>query len=183
MVPAKISEEIKEANPPDKYLTEASSVWFNVGLVLTMIQPLVTIMGAFTLDNNLFSLAVFVSPFTTLAYTANVFSQPRRRGFREMWRIRLQGLLFAGISELALVVWALRTDDLRFLISSLLGFFVLVIPLHALLKLRTSIGRLPDKNVEEFIVKSIFTDSFQVILSFYFCPSERPSAFSKKVET
>ncbi|GMH53066.1 hypothetical protein TrST_g11050 [Triparma strigata] len=113
VVPATISEEIKEANPPDKYLTEASSVWFNVGLVLTMIQPLVTIMGAFTLDNNLFSLAVFVSPFTTLAYTANVFSQPRRQGFREMWRIRLQGLLFAGISELALVVWALRTDDLR----------------------------------------------------------------------
>ncbi|GMH70529.1 hypothetical protein TL16_g05428 [Triparma laevis f. inornata] len=50
------------------YLTEASSFWIKYGILRSLIQPIVSVLGAIYPSNKAFSfLSVFVMPFSTLA--------------------------------------------------------------------------------------------------------------------
>ncbi|GMH70809.1 hypothetical protein TrLO_g10962 [Triparma laevis f. longispina] len=62
------------------YLTETSSFWIKYGILRSLIQPIVSVLGAIYPSNKAFSfLSVFVMPFSTLASGFTVFLQPRKK--------------------------------------------------------------------------------------------------------
>ncbi|GMH70022.1 hypothetical protein TL16_g05304 [Triparma laevis f. inornata] len=90
------TDENEDATQP---FTEASTVWYNISLVLSMIQPLISIMGALTLNDAFFSLSLFALPFTTLAFTAGFFCQQQRHHPEHMWKLRLHGIFFISRND------------------------------------------------------------------------------------
>ncbi|GMH80502.1 hypothetical protein TL16_g08571 [Triparma laevis f. inornata] len=107
-------------------LAGASSFWFYLGVLATTLLSILYVARAATLDESYFTLAMAGLPVVILVYFWSFFCQPRKISPKNMWKLRLH---FA---------------------SSYDRFF------HFSLKLQANIGRLPDEDLETFLVDTLF---------------------------
>ncbi|GMI09881.1 hypothetical protein TrVE_jg13446 [Triparma verrucosa] len=152
----------------DGTLMEASSFWFYIGVLATTYQSIVCVAAAVTMDKNYQTLSRASAPIVILAYVESIFNQPRRRSPKDMRKLRLHFMSFAFISEMALAVYVFRQGNFGRVIQHFARFAAQMLLLHFGLKLRAAVGRLPDKDVETFLVDMLFKGGLQTLFSILF---------------
>ncbi|GMH63274.1 hypothetical protein TL16_g03669 [Triparma laevis f. inornata] len=163
--------EKKEATataPSKLFLTEASSFWFWSAWLVTSSQTVICILCAITLDRFYSSLATFVFPFTAMVFLVAVFCQPKKHSPKDMTRLRMLGTTFAYLSEIALVISALRKNLWGWAALHLVLIAIGTFGFHCGFKLRSNIGRLPDCDLDEFLVNTLFMGGLRTLLSILF---------------
>ena len=120
------------------------------------------------MDDSFTLLVSFYLPFVILIYIGAVFCRPRRKSPMDMWKLRVHFMSFAYISEASLFVWNFRAGQ-----GVVTLFHVMIAPalslvFHFSLKLRSSVGRLPDKELNAFLVDTLFYGGFQTLASILF---------------
>ncbi|GMH77073.1 hypothetical protein TrLO_g9487, partial [Triparma laevis f. longispina] len=148
-------------------LTEASSFWICVAVLLTTLESNFYVASAITLDDRLFTIASMAFPIVALAFVASFFCQPRRHSPKDMLVLRLHGTSFFYVSLGANVVRDYRNKQLPWAVAYFALTVLLTIFFHFGFKLRANIGRLPDKDLETFLVntlgKGLLKTSFSVL--------------------
>ena len=88
-------------------------------------------------------------PIVLLLYFVSIFAQPSRQDRKTMLFLRAHFISFALVGEGAHVINAIRKDDVGLTVIGLSLTLLDILTFHCGLKLRASIGRLPDKDLNE----------------------------------
>jgi hypothetical protein len=142
---AEFGPDIESEESADLPLTEASSLWVVVGVLVTSLNSAVCVAGAVTLDDFYTSLTRMTLPLVILFYVVALFCQPRRNSPKDMWRLRLHFISFAWICEAATIVWSFRVGDSTSAAIHIVLAAAYTLGFHLGLKLRATVGRLPEK--------------------------------------
>lgn len=99
----------------------------------------------------------------------NVILIPICRSPKDIWRLRLHFASFAYISEAALAVYGFRKEKtLTIVAGHVFTATAQTFFFHQGLKMRAAIGRLPDEDLEKFLVDTLFKGGFQTLFSILF---------------
>ncbi|GMH99311.1 hypothetical protein TrLO_g8386 [Triparma laevis f. longispina] len=102
------------------------------------------------------------------AYLQSVYCQPRRHRPEDMWKLRLHGVSIGLISQTANMVRHFRNDDMTWVGLNFAGTVILTVLFHFGLKLRATVGRLPDKDLENFLVDTLLKGGLKTLFSVLF---------------
>ncbi|GMH80284.1 hypothetical protein TL16_g08484 [Triparma laevis f. inornata] len=152
----------------DGTLVEASSFWFYLGVLATTYFSVVNVAAAVMMEGFYMALSTFSLPIVILVYIGSVICQPRRRSSKDMWKLRLHFMSFAVVSEIGFAMYQFRGGEFGLVITHLVRFAVEALLFHFGLKLRAAIGRLPDKELETFLVGTLFKGGLQTLFSILF---------------
>ncbi|GMH86571.1 hypothetical protein TL16_g10591 [Triparma laevis f. inornata] len=152
----------------DGTLVEASSFWFYLGVLATAYFSVVNIAAAVTMEFFYMSLSTFSLPIVGLLYTGSVFYQPRRRSPKDMWKLRLHFISFAVVNEISFAAYQFRHGNFGEVILHFARLAAETLLFHFGFKLRAAIGRLPDKELETFLVGTLFKGGLQTLFSILF---------------
>ena len=150
---------------PDGTLVEGSSFWLYIGVLATTYESVVAIMLIVTLDGSYTTLAMSSLPFVILLYVGNLGCQPRRKSSKFMWLLRLQ---FGSFIYINLAAIAFYNGTMLGSMSCLFLAAVLTVLFHFALKFRASVGRLPDEDLERFLVENFFKGGIQTVFPILF---------------
>lgn len=142
---AEFGPESGREESADTPLTEASSFWVVVGVLATSLNSAVNVAGAVTLDDFYESLSRFMLPLVILFYWVALSCQPRRNSPKDMWRLRFHFMSFAWISEAGIIVFYIRGEDSINAMIHVVFVAAYSLLFHWGLKLRATVGRLPEK--------------------------------------
>lgn len=95
-------------------LTEASSLWFYVGVAVTTFQYTLTFAAMVTRRHFYRVFSDFVLPFSVFAYVVSFLCQPRRQSKNDTRKSVLHFISYACICEGSLIVWSVRQEDYVF---------------------------------------------------------------------
>ena len=152
----------------DGTLVEGSSFWIYIGVLATTYESAVCVAAALTLDGFYKTLSSASLPIVGLIYLASVYSQPRRRSPKDMWKLRLHFTSFASISEMAYAVKNVREGYFGQVVLHFVRLAAQTLAFHFALKLRAAVGRLPDKDLQTFLVDTLFKGGFPTGFSILF---------------
>ena len=85
-----------------------------------------------------------------------------------MWKLRLHFISFAFISEMAWAMYEFRQGNFSGVILHFARLTAEALVFHLGLKLRAAVGRLPDEDLETFLVDTIFKGGLQTLFSILF---------------
>ena len=162
---------VTTVNDPKKLgrtLVEASSFWFSTGVLATIYFSAVNIAGAVTMDKSYETLSTASLPIVGLLYNLSVFCQPRRSSPKDMWKLRLHFMSFAFVGEIGFAMYQFRGGEFGLVITHLVRFAVEALLFHYGLKLRAAVGRLPDEDLETFLVDTLFKGGLKTLFSILF---------------
>ena len=149
-------------------LVEASSFWFYIGVLATTYQSAVNIAVVVSMEKFYRTLSIASLPIVMLMYGASLLCQPRRRSSKDMWKLRLHFVNFAVIGEIGFAMYGFSEGDFGGVIVHFTLLAVEMLTFHFLLKLRAAIGRLPDKDLETFLVDTLFKGGLKTLFSILF---------------
>ncbi|GMI05766.1 hypothetical protein TrVE_jg12803 [Triparma verrucosa] len=150
-------------------LVEGSPFWFYGGVMATTYQSAVTVAVAVTMDEFFYKTLSTVSlPIVILIYIGSIFDLPRRMSPKDMWKLRLHFISFAFISEMAWAMYEFRQGNFSGVILHFARLTAEALVFHLGLKLRAAVGRLPDEDLETFLVDTIFKGGLQTLFSILF---------------
>ncbi|GMH62352.1 hypothetical protein TrST_g13759 [Triparma strigata] len=152
----------------DSKLVEASSFWFYIGVLATTYQSAVNIAGAVTMDKSYQTLSTASLPIVGLLYIGSITCQPRRWSPKDIWKLRLHFASFAFIGEMAWAVHGFREGDFGNVITRFALLAAETLCFHFILKLRAAVGRLPDEDLDLFLVDTLFKSMLQTLFSILF---------------
>jgi hypothetical protein len=162
----------KEKDDPNKMkstpITEASNFWVYLARIVTSVMPVLSIIGAVTMDEKFFVFAIVTFPYTILWTISSTLCQPRQKNRKYMTELRISTTCTFGVSYLAFAVNAVRDGDYIEVVLLSAGFVALCIFYHITLVIRASVGRLPDEEVEKFISQTVFKGSLKTLFSLLF---------------
>ncbi|GMH98487.1 hypothetical protein TrVE_jg9990 [Triparma verrucosa] len=168
-------------------LVEDSSFWFCIGVLTTNYESSIIIATAVTMDESYKTLAIVSLPIAILMYLGSLFCQPRRKSPKDMWKLRLHFMSFSFIAEMAWAVHGSRQGDFGYVILHFALLAAQTLLFHFGLKLRAAVGRLPDKDLEAFLVDTLFKGGLKTLFSILFlafrttkCVFEKGSAECSK---
>ena len=163
-------------------LTELSFVWLLLGVVIATIYCGLVITTAFTSSPSHVNHQRMIAPLATLSFiTFSLFARPRRRDTKELWFLRIHfACLYLIPSCLWIVVEIMRQrtgyaslteDHIKHALLLVLEIGCIVfysIGFHYALKLRALIGQLPDVELDEFLIETLFGGCFKMCVSVLF---------------
>ncbi|GMH47155.1 hypothetical protein TrVE_jg3053 [Triparma verrucosa] len=152
----------------DGTLVEGSSFWFYIGVLASTYAALVVVASAVTMDKFYNTLSRVSIPIVGLLYVGSFFGQPRRRSPKDMWKLRLHFMSFAFIGEMSWAVFGFREGNFGLVILHVIRLAAQTLLFHFGLKIRATVGRLPDKELETFLVDTLFKGGLQTLLSILF---------------
>ncbi|GMH98819.1 hypothetical protein TrST_g13130 [Triparma strigata] len=158
----------QEEPPVDNTLVEGSSFWFYIGVLATTYNSAVCVAAAVTMDKSYKTLSTASVPIVVLLYVGSMFCQPRRRSPKDMWKFRLNFISFAFIGEMAWAAYGFREGDFGKVISHFARFAAFILVFRLILKLRVAVGRLPEEDLETFLVDTLFKGGLQTLFSILF---------------
>mmetsp|Transcript_6008 Transcript_6008/g.10929 ORF Transcript_6008/g.10929 Transcript_6008/m.10929 type:complete len:593 (+) Transcript_6008:803-2581(+) len=167
-IPRQRSAVSNSDDPEEVLITGASNFWFYTGVAASMVQPILLTLAAITLDDYFETLGIVTLPFVLLVYSAALISQPRRRDTLHMHQLRALFVFFSMGSEIAMMVYKGRRREWALFASHLFRAFLHPFAFHFGLKLRASIGRLPDEELDAFVVDTLFRGGVKTLLSILF---------------
>ncbi|GMH66597.1 hypothetical protein TrST_g749 [Triparma strigata] len=167
-IPRQRSAVSNSDDPEELLITGASNFWFYTGVAASMFQPILLTLAAITLDDYFETLGIVTLPFVLLVYSAALISQPRRRDTLHMHQLRALFVFFSMGSEIAMMVYRGRRREWALFASHLFRAFLHPFAFHFGLKLRASIGRLPDEELDAFVVDTLFRGGVKTLLSILF---------------
>ena len=103
-----------------------------------------------------------------ILYLISIFAQPKLHDRGTMLFLRLHFISAPILCECALTIYEIRRGRKGFALVSLGRGLLLILLFHCGLKLRASIGRLPNKDLEIFLVETLFKGGFETIASVLF---------------
>ncbi|GMH69503.1 hypothetical protein TrLO_g5565 [Triparma laevis f. longispina] len=159
--------ESSSSSSEDK-LTEASSFWVYLGGFATMLESALFVAKSVTLDELYFIMAGVALSIVLLAYGVSIFCQPRRNSPKDLWKLRLHFASFAYVSQTTYMVDAFRNDNLMLAGLHLSIAVVFTVLFYLGLKLRANIGRLPDVDLEAFLIDTLFKGRLKTLVSILF---------------
>ncbi|GMI01543.1 hypothetical protein TrLO_g10204 [Triparma laevis f. longispina] len=149
-------------------LLEASSFWLYIGFLATTFQSSISVAMAVTMNKSYGTLCKVSLPIVGLMYVGSVFCQPRRRSPKDMWKLRLHFMSSAFIGEMAWAVYGFRKGNFSGVILHFVRLVSQALVFHFGLKLRAAVGRLPDKDLETFLVNTLFKGGSKTLFSVLF---------------
>ncbi|GMH90124.1 hypothetical protein TrVE_jg3457 [Triparma verrucosa] len=153
----------------DGMLVEGSSIWFSTGVLATTYASAVCVAAAVTMDKSYETLSSFSLPIVGLMYLGSLFCQPRKRSPKDMRKLRLHFICFAFIGEIGWAVYGLRIGyKVGWIILHFARLAAETLGFHFALKLRAAMGRLPDKELNTFLVDTLFKGGLQTLFSILF---------------
>ncbi|GMH82038.1 hypothetical protein TrST_g3249 [Triparma strigata] len=164
----KKKDEDKEVVNAPKLLTEASSFWFWSASLFCSCQSAICVLCATHLGSYYSSFATFTFPFSWLSFVIAAFSQPRRHSSQHMLKLRILGASYAYICEGALITSAFRKGLYTWVVLHFVAVGIGTKAFHSGFKLRANIGRLPDRDIDKFLVDTLFKGGLQTLLSILF---------------
>ncbi|GMI17303.1 hypothetical protein TrLO_g675 [Triparma laevis f. longispina] len=114
------------------------------------------------------TLASVAVPILGLGYSTSFFCQPRKYSPKDLWKLRLHFTSFAYISETALGVQAFRVGDIKWVGLHFAAAVIFTVMFHCALKLRANVGRLPDEDLEAFLIDKLFKGGLRTLFSILF---------------
>lgn len=162
----------KEKDDPNKMkstpVTDASNFWIYLARIVTSVMPVLSIIGAVTMDEKFFVFAIVTFPYMILGTIFSTLCQPRQRSRKYMNNMRISEIWTFGVSYLAFAVNTVRDGDYIKVALLSAGLLVLCIYYHVMFVIRASVGRLPDEEVEKFISQTVFKGSLKTLFSLLF---------------
>lgn len=156
--------ESDNSTPPPP-LVEASSFWVYLGTFATTFQTCLNILGTILTDEHLAAASNFTLPPVLLCYRGSFLSQPRRKSKWDMIKLRLHFVSFAYVSEVALFIWQLKVGDIGAHIFRAVTYTVVF---HLGFKLQGAIARLPNNDLEYFLVNTFFKGGLRTLFWYLF---------------
>ena len=154
-----------EDNSPIAPLTEASSFWFYVGVASTSLLSTGCVIGAITMDDTWKTLTTLMLPFVFVVYVGALYGQSRKEC---MWKLWLHFASAVYVSEGAWMVKELRRGAYVMAALHVLRAILQTALFRCGLMLRSVVGMLPDKDLENFIVNTMFTGGLHTLFSCLF---------------
>lgn len=156
---------LPESSPP---LTEMSSFWFLCGVTVSTCQTVFNVAATLTDDLNDDALSILTMPFSLMFFIGAFFCQPRKVSPSYMWKLKAHFACYAYVSMTAWCIWDVQGKGKLGIFSlaihlPLAAFFTLLF--HWALKLRATIARLPDKDLEPFLVETMFKGLLRTTIS------------------
>ncbi|GMH73506.1 hypothetical protein TL16_g06212 [Triparma laevis f. inornata] len=148
------------STPP---LTGAHKVWFYLGFVATTYFSGGSIYASFTDAVSVEFLGYFALPFAMLYYMGSFFSEPRRNDEFHMWKLRLHFISFVNASQAAWAFWNIKRGLIGAAVVHALIVPITVVIFNWCLRLRATIGNLPDEELEKFLVNQLFRGGIKTL--------------------
>lgn len=143
-------------SPPNVMLVEASSFWFYLGVLATAIQCAVAVVRAVMMHDFYSALFMTSLPIVILIYVGSVFTHPRINSQKYMMKLRIHFVSVVYPTLAANAVTDLRSGNTVGLAIQFVLAAALTVLFHFGLKLRAAAGRLPDKDLDFFLINTIF---------------------------
>ena len=159
--------EKEETEEEDTTLTEISLVWVGLGILVTTMQSSIAMAQAYTLDKKYERVARLLLPIVVIFYVMSIFAQPRRRGRRMTMFLRCHFFSFAWISEISCIFYK-REDGFAQILTHIGRVLLQTAIFHCGLRLRASIGRLPNADLSELLMETLFKGGFKALASVLF---------------
>ena len=134
-------------------VTSGSSVWVGSGFISTLVHITICLFYLFTDDSFYNTIMQFNLPTVLILYLISLFGQPRRRSQSTMTFLRVHFTSFCWISIPVLAPHRVSNDESSIAPGYFLSAVGLTILIHYGLKIRASIGRLLDKELDELLVQ------------------------------
>ncbi|GMH98631.1 hypothetical protein TrVE_jg11953 [Triparma verrucosa] len=137
-------------------VTEFSSYWVAFGVLATIFHTAITLIDAFSHEPLYDILSRATVPIVLILYVFSVFAQPRRNNRGTRWFLYGHFFFWAWIGEGAYIISELQLGDrwtaamhaVRLICEN--GFFVIA------LRFRKRLANLPDKDLDDFLVETLF---------------------------
>ena len=152
----------------DNPVTELSLIWVGLGVTVTTIETVLVITQVSTCDPIYETLACGLLSIVVLLYIVSFFAQPRRKDPRAMWQLRAHFFSFSWVGEISYVIGEISGENKAAALIHIGRLLLQTGLFHYGLKLRASIGRLPDKDLSEFLTDTLFKGGFSVFASMLF---------------
>ena len=162
----------EDAQVQDPPVTELATAFVGLGVLATTVQVglvIAEITTTSTVSTDYKTAASAFLPIAVVLYLISLFAQPRRHDRRSMLFLRAHFISFTWVSEGA-YIYEIRSDSR----STITGIYHLgralleTLVFHYGLKLRASIGCLPDNDLNNFLVEILFKGSFKTLSSVLF---------------
>ena len=112
-----------------------------------------------------------LNPITVVLYIISFFAQPRPHDRRTMLFLCAHFISITWVGEGAYMVWAVWDTNTKGFMIALARALIQTLLFHYSLKLRASIGRLPDKDLNTFLIETCSrAASRRLALSSYLVP-------------
>ncbi|GMH79050.1 hypothetical protein TrLO_g7737 [Triparma laevis f. longispina] len=165
------SEQLRQGESSSSFsetvLVEASSFWFYSAVLATTFSSVICVAGAATMDERYNMLITIALPIVVLVYGGSLTCQPRRSE-KDLWKLRLHFASFIYISQIANAVGEFRKSNLIKAGFHFAGAAAMTVLFHFGLQLRAAIGRLPDKDLERFLIDVVLKGGLETLFSILF---------------
>jgi len=152
----------------DNTVVEASSFWFYTGVLATTCESAICIAVAVTTSESYEMLAVASGPIVGVMYLVSILCQPRRRSPKDMWKLRLYFVSYAFIGLGAFTAYFVRKGRIEKAFVSTFSLSGATVVFYFGLRLRAAVGRLPDEDLQTFLVNTLFKGGLQTLFSILF---------------
>ena len=104
-------------------------------------------------------------PIVVILYFVSVFAQPRKHSSGYMMFLRVHFTSFFWISAFAQAAYKPSPSSIQVCFAVVAGQTLIF---HYMLRLRASIGRLPNKDLNDFLVETVVKGGLRVLISVFF---------------
>ena len=164
----------------DAPVTELSSVWVGAGVIATMALTTTSLMILITGERFLFPIHLAMVPFVFVLYTISLLAQPRNQVRSHILFQSIHFVIFAWGNLIIIAIFVTvyheviqelvgyEVDFAMGTLACLLALPILTIWFYFLLRIRANIGRLPDMDLNEFLVEKLIKGGFTTLASMVF---------------
>ena len=138
----------------DSPVTELATAFVSLGVLATTAETGFVIAEVSTGDAYYATASKAFLPISMVLYVISLFAQPMRQDPRAMIFLWAHFISFAWVSEGAYMFWGIREGDVGYVLLVLSRALLQTLVFHYGLKLRASIGRLPDKDLNNLDAES-----------------------------
>ena len=139
-----------QQDPP---VTELATAFVSLGVLATTAQVGFVIAEVSIGDVYFATAAYALLPIVGVLYLGSFFAKPKRQDRETMLFLRAHFISFAWLGEGVYMFWGIREGDVGTALIHLGRALLQTLGFHYLLKLRASIGRLPDKDLNNLLVE------------------------------
>ena len=155
----------EEDQPP---VTKLSVLFVFISFLATSFQTALNVACSMTGRRVYETATNALLPLIVIVYVGGLFAQPRRRDRPTMYLLRAHFISFAWISEMSYVCYELARRQCASALTHLGRGLLETLIFHYGLKLRSSIGRLPDEDLNDFLIDALFKSGLATITSCLF---------------
>lgn len=148
--------------------TIRSDFWWWTGFAFSTIYPILAVCGAVTLNTMHSFLCNLTFPYAMQFYLVSFCCQPKR-GQPDHYpnfiiKLRFQSVVTWYVAEGALSVMQFHLGNAVWGWLHLMYIFALTVLFHYRAKLRAALGQLDDKDIQKFLVNTLFSGGTTVLM-------------------